>query len=98
MDLNERVNVEYALSQSSDFVTISRVEYARLQRLAKKWESRRKKKKVLKSIWELIHFPFFHNEFFVENLVTMTAMVIFFAVSLATIFGLVSLWFFLYSL
>jgi len=43
MDLNERVNVEYALSQSSDFVTISRVEYARLQRLAKKWESRRKK-------------------------------------------------------
>ena len=35
MDLNERVNVENALSQSSDFVTISRVEYARLQRLTK---------------------------------------------------------------
>jgi len=35
MDLNERVNVEYALSQSSDFVTISRIELARLKRLAK---------------------------------------------------------------
>ena len=35
MDLNERVNVENALSQSSDFVTISRIEYARLKRLAK---------------------------------------------------------------
>jgi len=35
MDLNERVNVENALSQSSDFVTISKVEYARLQRLTK---------------------------------------------------------------
>jgi len=54
--------------------------------------------KVLKSIWELIHFPFFHNEFFVENLVTITAMIVFFAVSLATIFGLVHLYFFLYSL
>ena len=36
MDLNERVNVEYALSQSSDFVTISRIELARLKRLTKK--------------------------------------------------------------
>ena len=35
MDLNERVNVENALSQSSDFVTISRIELARLKRLAK---------------------------------------------------------------
>jgi len=35
MDLNERVNVEYALSQSNDFVTISRIELARLKRLAK---------------------------------------------------------------
>jgi len=53
---------------------------------------------MLKKLIKLIKLPFFHNEFFVENLVTMTAMVIFFAVSLATIFGLVSLWFFLYSL
>jgi len=50
---------------------------------------------MLKKLFEL---PFFNKEFFVENLVTMTAMVIFFAVSLATIFGLVSLWFYLYSL
>jgi len=54
--------------------------------------------KVLKSIYKLIHFPFFENEFFIENMCTITAMVIFFAVSIATIFGLVSLWFYLYSL
>jgi len=53
------------------------------------------RKKMLRKLFEL---PFFNKEFFVENLVTMTAMVIFFAVSIATIFGLVSLWFYLYSL
>jgi hypothetical protein len=53
--------------------------------------------KMFKSIIKLIKLPFF-DEFFVENICTITAMIVFFAVSIGTIFGLVSLWFFLYSL
>jgi hypothetical protein len=55
-------------------------------------------KKMLHKIYELIKLPFFKDEFFVENLVTITAMIVFFAVSIGTIFGLVSLWFYIYSL
>jgi hypothetical protein len=54
--------------------------------------------KMFKAIYELIKLPFFKDEFFVENMCTITAMVIFFAVSIATIFGLVSLWFYIYNL
>jgi hypothetical protein len=54
--------------------------------------------KMFKSIIKLIKLPFFKDEFFVENLVTITAMIVFFAVSIGTIFGLVSLWFYIYSL
>jgi len=54
--------------------------------------------KVLKSICELIHFPFFENEFFVENMCTITAMIVFFAVNIAVIFGLVTLYFYIYNL
>ena len=54
--------------------------------------------KVLKSIYELIHLPFFENEFFVENLITITAVIVFFVVNIAVIFGLVHLFFYIYNL
>jgi len=53
---------------------------------------------MLKKLIKLIKLPFFHNEFFVENLVTITAMSIFFVVNIAVIFGLISLWFYIYNL
>jgi len=53
---------------------------------------------MFKAIYELIKLPFFKDEFFVENMCTITAMVIFFVVSIATIFGLVSLYFYIYNL
>jgi hypothetical protein len=53
--------------------------------------------KMFKSIIKLIKLPFF-DEFFVENMCTITAIIVFFAVSMATIFGLVSLYFYIYNL
>jgi len=53
---------------------------------------------MFKSIVKQFDFPFFKKEFFVENLVTITAMSIFFVVNIAVIFGLISLWFYIYNL
>jgi len=53
---------------------------------------------MFKAIYELIKLPFFKDEFFVENMCTITAMVIFFVINIAVIFGLVHLFFYLYSL
>jgi hypothetical protein len=50
---------------------------------------------MFKSIFD---FPFFKKEFFLENLITTTAMIVFFIVSIGTIFGLVSLYFYIYNL
>jgi hypothetical protein len=56
------------------------------------------RKKMLKKLIKLIKLPFFKDEFFVENLVTITAMIVFFVVNIAVIFGLISLWFYIYNL
>jgi len=55
-------------------------------------------KKMFKSIIKQFDFPFFKKEFFLENLITITAMSIFFVVNIAVIFGLISLWFYIYNL
>jgi len=52
---------------------------------------------MLKKLIKLIKLPFFKDEFFVENLVTITAMSIFFVVNIAVIFGLVHLFFYIYN-
>jgi len=54
--------------------------------------------KMFKSIVKQFDFPFFKKEFFLENLITTTAMIVFFIVSIGTIFGLVTLYFYIYNL
>jgi hypothetical protein len=55
-------------------------------------------KKMFKSIVKQFEFPFFKKEFFLENLITITAVIVFFVVNIAVIFGLVHLFFYIYSL